>query len=114
MAKELKCPSSRCRQLNRSLEQRPNKRPVMSDLRECVVGDTLVMLADGRRVPIRDLVGQEPAVLSVAENGKVIRAVSDCVWGVGVKPVFNVSLASGRSIRATGKHRLLGPRAGSW
>jgi len=111
LAKELQIPVVGISQLSRAPEKmRREPRPVLSDLRECVTGDTPVLLVDGRRVAIRELVGQRPEVWALGSEGKVVAARSDKVWSMGIKPVLQIHLASGRRLRVTGAHRLYGAR----
>jgi replicative DNA helicase len=112
LARDLDVPILAMSQLSRAVEQRHDKRPILSDLREsgCLAGDSRVFLPrEGVYRPIRELAGQNGFDVMALNTGTwqlEPRRVSNA-FSTGRKPVFRLRTRLGREIRTTANHRFL-------
>jgi len=112
LARELEIPIIALSQLNRGVESRDNKRPMLSDLREsgCLAGDSIITDAKNGKIYRIDELAENKNLLpmetkSMDNDLKVTNFTITNAFFSGNKMTYFLRTKSGKKIKATANHK---------
>lgn len=102
-----------CSQMSRPEKGKPEREPLLEDLRDCLVGSSLILNAEtGQRIELKEVFEKNLRfpVWSMNDNLKLQQDKITDVWEAGFKRIIRIRTQTGRIIKSSEGHQLFSGR----